>query len=80
MRQCVVSPLLSTKPLKVPSLIEDNFYLKKKLQKLKITILLIGYWIIKMSFTKEFNASLTINLNLLTENLNAEKQRELQTS
>ena len=37
----------------------------KKLQKLKIAIPLLGYWIIKLSFTKEFNASGTINLNLL---------------
>jgi hypothetical protein len=66
--------------LKVPMLIEDNFYLTKILQILKITILLIGYWIIKLSFTKEFNASGIINLNLLVENLNEEKQRELQTS
>jgi hypothetical protein len=67
--------------LKVPLLIQDNFYLmKKKLQKLKITTLLIRYWITKLSFTKEFNASVTINLNLLIENPNEEKQRELQTS
>jgi hypothetical protein len=41
---------------------------------------LIGHWIIKLSFTKESNASVTININLLVENLNEEKQRELQTS
>jgi hypothetical protein len=52
----------------------------KKLQDFKITILLIGYWITLLLFTKEFNAPGTINLNLLTENLNEEKQRELQTS
>lgn len=56
--------------LKVPLLIEDKFYLMKKPEKLKITILLIDYWIIELSFTKKFNAFVTINLNLLIENLN----------
>jgi hypothetical protein len=38
-------------------------------------ILFIGYWIIKLSVTKELNVSGTVNLNLLTENTNGDTKR-----